>query len=237
MDIIQKTRDDYNKIATAFSDTRQHAGELIQFRPFLAHGQQILDWGCGNGRLLYLLKDYDVHYFGLDQSKELLKQAEKNPMVEFQDARFFCTAHKDKKFEENFFDLVFMLASFHHLPDEKTRRKLLKKTYDEMRPGALLIITVWNLESDWAKEKFKKGWKKIKDGDYLIPWKDKESTVIVERYYHHFDKEEIEGLLERAGFEVLRSYYSTREQQATKKEGKNLVIIAKKPFKIPIVDN
>lgn len=228
LDIIQKTRDDYNTIAEAFSDTRQHAGELTQFRPFLAEGQYILDWGCGNGRLLYLLKDHDVHYFGVDQSQGLLKQAKKNPLVEFQDAKFFCTAHKDKKFDDDYFDLVFMIASFHHLPDEKTRLAQLKKTYKEMKPGSRIIMTNWNLESDWAKAKYKKDWEKIDEGDFLIPWKSKDGAIIVQRYYHHFEKQELEDLVLKAGFKIEKLSFATNGEWTDKKAGKNLVLIAKK---------
>jgi SAM-dependent methyltransferase len=237
MDIVQKTRDDYNAIAAAFSDTRQHAGELTQFRPFLANGQYILDWGCGNGRLLYLLKDHDVHYSGVDQSQGLLKEAKKNPLIEFQDAKFFCTAHKDKKFEANYFDLVFMIASFHHLPDDKSRLKLLKKILKEMKPGAHLIMTNWNLESDWAATKLKKDWKKLAPNDYLIPWKSKDGTVVVERYYHHFTPEALETLVKKAGFEIVKICYSSGAGETKKKDGKNLVCIATKPKKRHSVDN
>lgn len=194
----------------------------------MADGQYILDWGCGNGRLLYLLKDYDVHYSGVDQSRNLLKEAKKNPLIQFQDAQFFCTAHKDKNFDPKFFDLVFMLASFHHLPDHKSRLLLLKKVYKEMKSGAHLIITTWNLESDWAKDKLKKDWEVIGENDYLIPWKNQSGDIIVNRYYHHFSKVELEDLVKLAGFKVGTIYYSTGQHKATKKEGKNTVIIAKK---------
>lgn len=227
--IIQRIRDDYNAIATAFSGTRQHAAELAQFRPFLADGQQVLDWGCGNGRLLYLLKDFDLSYYGVDQSRNLLKEAKKNPLIEFQRAQFFCTANKDKNFEKDFFDIVFMIASFHHLPDEKTRLALLKKTFKEMKSGASIIMTNWNLESDWAKAKLKKDWDDMGDGDYFIPWKDHEGKVLANRYYHHFDKDEISDLLKQAGFKVQTNYFASGSTKVTKKEGKNLVTIAKKP--------
>ena len=227
--IIQKTRDDYNKIAGAFSGTRQHVAELVQFRPFLADGQYILDWGCGNGRLLYLLKDFDLHYFGVDQSRNLLKEAKKNPLLEFQDAQFFCTANKEKNFDKDFFDVVFMIASFHHLPDEKTRLKLLKKIFTEMKPGATLIMTNWNLESDWAKAKLKKDWDDVGDGDYFIPWKDQYGKEIANRYYHHFEKDELTALLEKVGFKQKAMYYASGSLKVNKKEGKNLVTLATKP--------
>lgn len=229
-DLVQKTRDDYNKIAKLFASTRHEAGELQKFKPFIKNGQYILDWGCGNGKLLHVLKDADVHYFGVDQSNEILKcaRAEHAKIMADKKIKFFCTAHKEKKFPAAYFDVVFMAASFHHLPTPLLRLKLLKKTYTEMKPGATIIITVWNLKSDWAKEKLKGGWTKINTHDYLIPWKDQSGKVWVERYYHHFLKSELSDLLKQAGFTVTELYYSKGNERVPQKEGRNLVAVAVK---------
>lgn len=231
MDYIQKTRDDYNKIAAHYARTRNHAGELVQFKSFLKDGQQILDWGCGNARLLYLLAGYDVNYFGLDQSQNFLKIAKKEHAEQFASgrAKFFCTACKEKKFPKNFFDLAFMAASFHHLPDKKTRLKLLKKALFETKPEGRLIILVWNLDSDWAKQKLKADWKKIGDGDYLIPWKNQDGKILAQRYYHNFKKDELKDILEKAGWKIDSIYYNNDSGASNKKEGRNLVAIAQKP--------
>jgi len=234
MDLIQKTRDDYNKIASHFAQTRQREWtELNQFKPFITDGQHILDWGCGAGRLLEIFKDKAIFYFGLDQSQGLLKIAKKEHVAEMKSgkAKFFCTAHKEKKFAENSLDNVFMIASFHHLPDEKSRLRLLKKTLQEMKPGGHLIITVWNLESKWAKKKLIKkcgsGWKKLGDNDYLIPWKNQDRKVLVERFYHHFSEKEIVELLSAAGFKVLPlEKFNAEENKGA--DGRNLIIVAQK---------
>lgn len=230
MDLIQKTRDDYNKIAAHFAGTRQQAGELEKFKPFIEDGQSILDWGCGNGRLLYLLAGYGVNYFGVDQSQALLKIArqQQGKSVKKGTARFFCTAHKEKKFPPAFFDLVFLVASLHHLPDVKTRKALMKKIYSEMKDGARLIVTVWNLDSNWAKEKFKKEWKKMTDNNFLIPWRSPEGKTIVERYYHHFTQDELRELLESVGFKIEEIYYSKGNERINRQDARNLVIIARR---------
>ncbi|MFA6104981.1 MAG: class I SAM-dependent methyltransferase [Patescibacteria group bacterium] len=230
MDIIQKTRDDYNKIASFFAETRSHPGELVQFKPFIADGQQILDWGCGNGRLLYMLEKFKINYFGLDQSKGLLNQAEAEhlKLIKNKTAAFFCTAHREKKFPPETFDLIFLIASFHHLPDKKSRLKLLKKLYQECKTGGKMVMTNWNLDSVWAKNKLKIDWEKTGDDDFLIPWKDKSGKVLVKRYYHNFQRDEIKELAVKAGWKVLKLYYSDGPGEANKKTGKNLVLIAEK---------
>ncbi|MFA6424229.1 MAG: class I SAM-dependent methyltransferase [Candidatus Magasanikbacteria bacterium] len=229
--IIHKTREDYNRIAERFSGTRYDLwDELKQFKKLVKDGQNILDWGCGNGRLLFLLQDKNIKYFGLDQSDELLKYAKKKWAAEIKSekASFFSTAARDKKFSDNFFDLVFMIASFHHLPDENMRLDLLKKVYQEMKVGGKIVITVWNLESDWAQSKLKKGWSKIAENDYIVPWKNNDRQVISERYYHHFSKDELNGLLQKVGFKKIDLFYDDKQSFTGDKGGRNLIVIAQK---------
>jgi len=231
--IIQKTKEDYNIIAKHFSVTRHFIRpELKQFDKLIKDGQKVLDWGCGNGNLSLLIKDKKIEYYGVDQSEELLKFAKDFFPAQAVNAKvkFYCTADKDKEFPSNYFDLVFMVASFHHLPDRETRLKLLKKTYKEMKPDANLIMTVWNLESNWAKEKsIKEEWEKTSEFDYLIPWKNQAGEIVTKRYYHNFQVAELSELLEESGFKILEnSYYNKVQLKFTKDKSvaMNLVSLA-----------
>lgn len=227
--IIHKTREDYNRIAKYFSYTRQRLWEELKWlKKFVKNGQNILDWGCGNGRLIFLLEGSKVKYYGTDQSSKLLKIARKNFNQEIKDGwvKFYSTANKKKKFSANFFDLVFMIASFHHLPDKQSRMELLNDIYKQLKSGGKLIITVWNLASDWAKDKLKKDWKKVGENDFLIPWKNPEGKMIAERYYHHFSQQELGALLKEAGFKIKKLDYSERASWTDKKGGRNLIAVA-----------
>lgn len=230
-EIIHKTREDYNRIAKYFSNTREFAWpEFKYFSSFIKDGQNILDWGCGNGRMIFCMKDKKVKYFGLDQSKELIKLARKKFAAEIKSgmAEFICTGSKDKKFPTGFFDLVFIIAALFHLPDEASRLALLQKIYKEMKTGGKLVVMVWNLASDWAKVKAKKHWQKIGDNDFLIPWKNPEGEVLAERYYHHFTSEELNNLLVKAGFKVERLEFMKNGTWTDDKGGQNLIAVAVK---------
>jgi tRNA (uracil-5-)-methyltransferase TRM9 len=228
--IIHKTREDYNRIARHFADTRSGAMELEKFKPLVKKDQYILDWGCGNGRLLHILGDKFARYYGVDQSAKLLAIAKKAFKQEIKAGAvtFVSNAKKAVKFEDNFFDLVFMIASFHHLPDHESRLDLLRQCYKQMKKNARLVITTWNLESDWAKEKFKKDWKLLRANDYLIPWKDQDGNIVVERYYHYFSWQELKNLIREAGFVIKEMYYSKGNRKTIKKHARNLVVIAAK---------
>lgn len=231
MDLIAKTREDYNRFAKHYAQTRPHVwADLLQFKSFLHNGQRILDWGCGHGRLLELFAGLKIEYFGLDQSRELLSIARRDQREAILAGRahFFCTAGRPKKFPDGYFDLAFFIASFFHLPDKAARLALLKKTYRELKPGGRLIITVWNLASAWAKQK-KFGWTVLGKNDFLIPWKNPAGKIIARRYYHHFTPNELSRLLSAAGFSVERLEFMSRAFSSDSKGGRNLIAVARKP--------
>jgi 2-polyprenyl-3-methyl-5-hydroxy-6-metoxy-1,4-benzoquinol methylase len=230
MDIVSKTREDYNCIAPLYARTRNSARELEQFAPFIKKGQKILDWGCGNGRLVYMLKDKGVEYYGIDQSFEMIRVAEKQCASEVAQGwvHFFCTENGEKNFPEKFFDRIFAVASFHHLPDKQHRLSVLTTFYHQLADDGILIMTNWNLESDWAQQKAKADWKKVAENDYFIPWKSGAGEVLVERYYHHFKPDELRDLFSEVGFKINELYYAPGLERADEKHGKNVVVIAQK---------
>ncbi|TAN33475.1 class I SAM-dependent methyltransferase [Patescibacteria group bacterium] len=229
-DLIQKTRDDYNRIAKYFSATREYVRpEFKYFGKFIKDGQKILDWGCGNGRMVFCLKGKKVKYFGIDQSAGLLKIARKKFTAKDGSIKFFCTGARAKKFPSEYFDLVFAISSLFHLPDQTSRLKVLNEFYREMKKGAKLVVMVWNLDSDWAKAKAKKSWKKIDKNDFLIPWKTPAGELLAERYYHHFTPAELKKLLTSAGFKVQKmEFVGKNGTWSDYKGGQNLVAAAVK---------
>lgn len=225
--IIRKTKEDYNRIARHFSATRYAIWpEMKLLDKYCRKGQNALDWGSGTGRLVPLILGKGVNYFGLDQSAELLKIARARYAKEIKDGRvkFFNTAGRDKNFGSGFFDLAFLVASFHHLPDENSRLRLLKKIYHEMKSSGKMLITVWNVDGGWEGGRYKQ---KIGTGDYLIPWKNSAGKIICQRYLHAFTASELRNILKQAGFKIKKiGYYAGG--WTDKKRGNNLVAIGGK---------
>lgn len=233
--ILHQTRDIYNRIASDFSQTRsfQWAG-FNDFIKYVKPGDKVLDLGCGNGRLASLFSDAKISYLGIDNSEELIKIArekyQNDPAVKFEvgDASNLSTVDGN-------FNVVFMIAVLHHIPDRKLRLQILRNIYDIMAPDGRLIVYNWNL---WIWKYRKKYWPhlfnylyKIRQGvwslnDAFIPWKLKESWQ--PRYVHSFARREFSRLLKEAGFSIEEIYYEWQGQKTGFFKGANLVAIVRR---------
>lgn len=199
----------YDKIAKSFDKTRQFVwDDLKPLAKYAKNGDRVLDAGCGTGRLYHLFLDLQqIEYVGVDQSKEQIKIAKKK----FPRLKFVAAEMTKLPFKNNSFDVVFCVAAFHHLPKEKNRLEALKEMKRVLKKDGVVVMTNWNLHSDWAKKKFlnpKSGWKDVGDGNIIIPWKDKDEKVLGNRFYHAFTLNELRGLFEKTGFKIKKQYPS-----------------------------
>ena len=192
-----KVKEDYNSIAEEFSRTRQGDWrEFEVFGPYLKKGMKVLDLGCGNGRLVNFLKPWKVNYTGFDQSDELVRLAKKaHEGVRFEVQDMASLLDVDEKW-----DVVFMVAAFHHLPRVE-QAKVLQWVRSHLKKGGFLFMTNWNLFQmrfwkAWLKALL---WPRFGFKGLLIPW-----NKGVQRYYYAFTPRELLGLLRRSGFELLQ---------------------------------
>ena len=73
--ILQEVEDGYNRMAPKFSETRKFFWRDLEFVKEYAKGN-VLDYGCGNGRLFELINDKNVEYYGIDVSEKLINICE-----------------------------------------------------------------------------------------------------------------------------------------------------------------
>lgn len=239
--ILEKNKEDYEKIASEFSATRAYLWpELKKFGQYVQDGDTVLDLGCGNGRLCELFKEKSVKYIGLDSSPKLIEIAKKKyPGFSFQvaDAR-------DLPFEKDTFDTCFSIALLHHIPSEELRLEVLSETRRVLRPGGTLIVTCWNLYqinywNSLIKYTLSKIFRKevgglhfgvpgsqFDFGDVFIPWKLKDE--VIQRYYHAFTLRELRGLVERMDFKIIDQFYSEKGRRTNWWAGYNIVLVAQK---------
>ncbi len=162
--IMQKTIADYSKIASDFARTRTFPWRIMQeFAKFVKPNDQVLDFGCGSGRLLEALDKDGLVYVGVDPVPELIdiaRQKYKDVTAFDQSAR--GRAQKTKRsidfrvisidpgsvrldFADNYFDHVFSIAVFHHLPSKKLRLDILREFNRVLKDDGYVFLTVWNL--------------------------------------------------------------------------------------------
>jgi len=228
--LLEKTKDDYNRIAGKFSSTRERISEdVLMLRKYADPGDKILDLGCGNGRLSEIFRGSDIKYSGVDFSPELIKIARKKYAKE----KFYLADALTLPFLDNSFDKVYTLAVLHHIPSWEMRIKFLEEAHRVLKPGGLIISTEWHLsarpQAKWLllKYYFLKlfGFSKLDFNDIFIPFKNPETNTIIERYVHVFSIGELVKLFKKAGFKIVEKEITTRGKRV---ENKNILIIARK---------
>jgi SAM-dependent methyltransferase len=230
--LLSKGRDDYNKIAQYFSETRFHLwSDFKDFGRYFKEGDTVLDAGCGNGRLSEIFEKIKVHYIGIDSSEKLIAAAR----VKYPDLKFAAADILDLSYPASQFDVIFLIAVLQHVPSYELRLKAMQNLHRVLKPGGYLLMTNWNL---WQKAfsglrlKYNLlkilGQSKMDFNDILKSWKSPRAELITERYLHGFKVHEIEGLLAQANFKIIRNYYSYRGEEVAKEKAYNIVTIAQK---------
>lgn len=164
---------------------------------------KILDFGCGSGR--NFTKTNGTIY-AVDFSQKMLNYAK--DYAKKQKFKIITKKAPALKlpFKDNFFDRAIFIAILHCIDSEKKREKALKELYRVLKPKAEAMIFVWSKKQKRLKNKPK---------ECMIPW-----TINGKKYYRYtyiYDKQELQKLLEKVGFKVLKA-----------KEDKNIIIIVRK---------
>jgi len=224
-DFVQLNKETYNKIAKLFAQTRKYLWD--DFKPlkkYCKDGYKVLDLGCGTGRLYHLFTDFqDLDYIGVDQSIGQLDVARE----EFPNNTYVEAAMTDLSFEDNAFDIIYCVATFHHLPDEESRIKSLEEMKRVLKPGGHIIMTNWNLNSQSAKKMVEKNKFKRNKKDVIVPWLSSDGEVLGERFYYAFDFDELKDLFKKTDLELEDQYFTKKGDRGDVDDPGNIVSILK----------
>jgi tRNA (uracil-5-)-methyltransferase TRM9 len=223
--LLDLNRRFYAEQAGAFSATRQRiqpgmarclsewAGQQGGFAA--SNGQRLLDLGCGNGNLAAWLsgQGYQGWYTGIEQSVELLNQAETGS-----DRYSFQEADLSKpdwlaELPTQPFDLVTCFAVLHHIPGEGLRLRLLREIKRLLAPDGVFIHSVWQVYNSPRLVKRIQAWDRfglksvdVDEGDILLDWR----AETIEpgqslRYVHVYDEAELQRLADKSSFRINAS--------------------------------
>jgi ubiquinone/menaquinone biosynthesis C-methylase UbiE len=222
--IISETEVGYDMMSQKFSETRTFFWRGLEFiKDYAGAGERILDFGCGNGRLLELLAEKSADYIGVDVSQKLIDLAVdkyKADNIKFQK----ISGSGSLAFPDNYFNTVYSIAVFHHLPKEHAK-KIARELYRVTRSGGKIIVTVWNL---WQKKYYINilenwldkilGKSELDWNDCYITFKNNQGEVF-QRYHHAFTKGELGKMFQKAGFKI---------EKCEKGHGRNIIFVGRK---------
>jgi ubiquinone/menaquinone biosynthesis C-methylase UbiE len=237
--ILKETERGYDSMAEKFSQTRKYFWRGLEFvGDYVKKGDTVLDFGCGNGRLLELFGGKKINYAGVDVSENLIKIAKEkyeDNAAEFDsdsesnsDMQHFSKITASQTilpFADYYFNTVYSIAVFHHFPSEKYREDVANELYRVTKKDGHVIITVWNL---WQKRYIKnilRNWKNKIFGKSNLYWNDcyisfaDNERKKFQRFHHAFTKRELKTLFQKAGFEI---------EKCEIVGGRNILLIAKK---------
>lgn len=229
-DLALATLEAYNHSSSKFAETRRgkktwemELNDLFQNLP--KKKLRVLDLGCGAGRVLQYLVENGIdvaRYVGIDYSEGLLGEGKKwkeqyAPKVhaEFRNDLLQTFEEKDREF-----DVVILLASFHHLTTKEDRESCLELCFQALKPGGKIWMTNWNSLNlaSYRPDRIKRVGE-----DFIIPFTNEKKETF-DRYYHGFHLKELNQLLTYGGFSQIEHYYVTKgEKVSIPEKGWNII--------------
>lgn len=222
--ILKDTETGYDLMAEKFSQTRKFFWRGMEFiRDYAKEGDKVLDFGCGNGRLLELFTDKKIEYTGVDVSQKLLDLAKNRHPEESASFLKINPSQIILPFPDNYFNVVYSIAVFHHFPAAHAA-KMAQELQRVTQPGGHIVVTAWNLwQKNYLKNILKNWWGKIR-GERALDWSGcyinfkNNDGKIFPRYHHAYTKKELKNIFVRAGFQV---------ETCKVVDGRNIVLIAR----------
>lgn len=223
--LLNRVKDDYDKIAEDFDLKRNYIPpDFKLLKNYIEKEEKMLDLGCGNGRLKEI--SGENIYYGADISSKLIEIARKR----YPEGNFLLINPSFLPFEDGFFDKVFSLSVFHHIPSREMRIEFLKEIKRVLKPNHCVILTVWNLKGKKIKKLLIKyiilrflGKSKLDYKDIFYPWKSMKGEVVIQRYIHVFSCRELRKLFKEAGFQIEEFSILKRSER-----GSNIFVVARK---------
>ena len=211
-------REIFDQIASGWYNVRHRTifrTELKELAKQWRHGK-LLNIGCAHGPdFLPFINKFELH--GVDFSSKMLqfaqKYAKKNKLtLNIIEADARCLPYTKESF-----DWAIAIATYHHLEDNEERLQAIRELQRVLKPQSEAFITVWNR---WQP----RFWLKTKN--IRVPWKSQEKTLC--RYYYLFSYHELEKLVKKAGFQVIKSFPENSYLFPIKSFSRNICILVRK---------
>jgi tRNA (uracil-5-)-methyltransferase TRM9 len=214
----------YAAFARPFAASRPASDPALAcILPYIPRRASVLDVGCGNGRLAFLLdrERPGATYVGVDVVPELIELARAQVArltaipAEFHVADItapgWARLHRSVMGRSSFaFNTAVALAVLHHVPGFALRLHVLCEIAGLLEPGGCLILSTWQFLGSPRMRRKIVAWAEVgiaeaalEPGDYLLDWKREGRGL---RYCHLVDRAEVERLASGSGFRVRETF-------------------------------
>jgi len=212
------TRDIFNQIAPGWYNFRHWSIFRTELEA-LAHKWQkgkLLNIGCAHGPDFLPFKEgFDL--YGVDFSTEMLKFARKYSQKFNFTVALSVADVSHLPYPDESFDWAISVATYHHIKGKEERQAALSELRRVLKPGGEAFITVWNRWQPrfWFSRR-----------EVAVPWRKKKKTLY--RYYYLFSYHELERVVKKAGFEVVKSFPESSYRFPIKFFSRNICLVVKK---------
>ena len=151
---------------------------------------KLLDIGSGTGYLINMLKDKEMaEFYGLDLSEEMIRIA-KSKNIE--NAQFILGSANKLPFDDDAFDIVTCIQSFHHYPYPN---EAMREAYRVLKKGGLYILSDTGVGgiAAWIDNHIL--FKIMKSGDCHTENKEGISKLMIKNGFKVIDKKQIKGFI------------------------------------------
>lgn len=199
----------YDDFASAFATSRGHTEPgLEKIMAQLQPGSDVLDLGCGQGRIAFILPP-GCNYTGMDFSAALLDIARQRAEEAGISARFIVGDLLSETWPQaagGTYDWIFLRAVLHHIPAYQYRKRILEQAAQLLKPGGRIAIANWQFLNIPRLRRRLCSWDEIgltesdlEPGDYLLDWQRQGRGL---RYVHLVDEAETRSLAVDLGLEI-----------------------------------
>ncbi len=210
--LVELNRTFYDRFASDFAASRATPQPgFQQLLSWLPQGVQseLLDVGCGNGRLAHFLRDagYLISYTGVDFSESLLHIADVGAEDRLLVRDLVAT---DSLAGLGPYNIVTCLSTLQHVPGHEKRLSLMRQMAARLAPGGSLIVGNWQFAGSERQRRKIRPWAEVglspddlEPGDYLLTWQRGGYGL---RYVALIDEDAIAGMAKGAGLHVVDQF-------------------------------
>ena len=211
------TNEIFNQIAPGWYGFRHRSIFRSELEVLAERWQEgrLLNLGCAHGPdFIPFTSSFELH--GVDFASEMLGFARKYSQKFHFAANLLLADVRCLPYRANTFDWAISVATYHHL-DRKGQPTALNELRRVLKPGGGAFITVWN---HWQPRFWFRG------KEVAVPWRTGGKTL--DRYYYLFSYPELERLVKKAGFNILRSFPESSYHFPVKFFSRNICLLVKK---------